>query len=335
MFEPGVNNLMLVVCLWNTFNIVIAGAALGAVSERAQPDRHPRLGVTRKGALAIDSRTFDVDVLDVSAGGCSVRLSHDDALAKLADGARAALTVVPMGPHGGKTPLPLLLSRVEDDGKTIKLAFKFPELKGLEYYELADLMYGDSDALPNFLASRRNFQDIFRGSAQFLKWGLLEPFRSLSYLVAELRAKWGARGAGETVAPVETAPAAAQTPAVIAAPAIAPVETSVEAPAPDDAQPVEALQRAVELRLAPHRRAIAGADILAAAARGARPGAAIGPSAVTPHVAPARRDSEAAIVRLAHAHAASAEPESDDPVANLRRMLERARPSGKSSIRAA
>ncbi|MCC2098038.1 MAG: UDP-forming cellulose synthase catalytic subunit, partial [Hyphomicrobiales bacterium] len=33
-FEPGVNNLMLVVCLWNTFNMIIAGVALGAVAER-------------------------------------------------------------------------------------------------------------------------------------------------------------------------------------------------------------------------------------------------------------------------------------------------------------
>ena len=37
---------------------------------------------------------------------------------------------------------------------------EFPELQGREYYVLADLMYGDSDALPRFLMSRRNHKDL-------------------------------------------------------------------------------------------------------------------------------------------------------------------------------
>ncbi len=47
-FEAGAE-LMLIVGLWTTFNLVIAGVALGVVAERRQPDRFPRLAVQRRG----------------------------------------------------------------------------------------------------------------------------------------------------------------------------------------------------------------------------------------------------------------------------------------------
>jgi cellulose synthase (UDP-forming) len=71
--EPGVSDLMMVVGLWNTFNMLIAGAALGAIAERKQPDRHPRLGINRRGVLKIDGVDIPVAIIDVSAGGCSIR----------------------------------------------------------------------------------------------------------------------------------------------------------------------------------------------------------------------------------------------------------------------
>jgi cellulose synthase (UDP-forming) len=58
MFEPGVTDLMLVVGLWNTFNMVIAGVALGCVAERRQPDRHPRLRVTARARSRSTARPF-------------------------------------------------------------------------------------------------------------------------------------------------------------------------------------------------------------------------------------------------------------------------------------
>jgi cellulose synthase (UDP-forming) len=51
-----------------------------------------------------------------------------------------------------------------------------------EYFVLADLMYGDSDALPKFLASRRKHKSIWVGTGQFLMWGFVEPVRAIAYL---------------------------------------------------------------------------------------------------------------------------------------------------------
>ena len=94
--EPGVANLMLVVGLWNTFNLVIAGVALGAVSERKQPDRHPRLGIERKGALEVNGERVAVEIVERLGRRLRLRLV-DEAPSIAARGANTAarLTIEP------------------------------------------------------------------------------------------------------------------------------------------------------------------------------------------------------------------------------------------------
>ena len=50
-------------------------------------------------------------------------------------------------------------------------------------------MYGDSDALPRFLASRRKHKNVWVGSFDFIWWGLTEPVRAVAYSLKELRKK--------------------------------------------------------------------------------------------------------------------------------------------------
>ena len=187
-FEPGVTNLMLVVGLWNTFNMMIAGAALGAVAERAQPDRHPRLGVKREGSVTIGGQTFAVAIQNVSAGGCYVQAVDEITLPPCGDEVRrGTLKIVPIGENVGDQVMPFVVLR-EEGGAQLSLALQFDDPAPMQYYVLADLMYGDSEALPRFLASRRNHQDIFRGTAQFLKWGVTEPVRAFAYLAKKRKA---------------------------------------------------------------------------------------------------------------------------------------------------
>ena len=37
-----------------------------------------------------------------------------------------------------------------------------------DYYVLADLMYGDSEALPRFLDGRRKHKNVFAGTFEFI-----------------------------------------------------------------------------------------------------------------------------------------------------------------------
>jgi cellulose synthase (UDP-forming) len=181
--EPGVSNLMFIVGLWNTFNLIMAGVALGAVSERKQPDRHPRLTIKRKGWLDFSDQRVAVDIVNVSAGGCAVRLLEEMPPMLLeAEDTRARLTIEPVGDFVGKRSLPLIFRRAPVVGHDDLFGCEFDTMQAEEYFVLADLMYGDSDALPRFLASRRKHKSVWAGTGQFIWWGLVEPIRALAYL---------------------------------------------------------------------------------------------------------------------------------------------------------
>lgn len=183
VFEPGIGNLMLIVGLWNTFNLIMAGVALGAVSERKQPDRHPRLTIQRRGVLEVAGGRVPVIIENVSVGGCALRLDGDMPSVILeANATKARLIVEPMGDMIGDQSLPLVFRRVPPVADDL-YGCKFEMMQPEEYYALADLMYGDSDALPKFLASRRKHKSIWTGTAQFIWWGVVEPIRAFAYIL--------------------------------------------------------------------------------------------------------------------------------------------------------
>jgi cellulose synthase (UDP-forming) len=198
--EPGVAELMLVVGLWNTFNLLIAGAALGGVAERAQPDRHPRLGIDREGFLHAGGMAVPVRVVDVSAGGVGIVV--EGALPDAFKTEEALLTIEPLGVIVARNePLPVSFRHVTTHrGRTV-YGFEFGELRGRDHYVHADLMYADSDALPRFLISRRRHKNMLLGLAQFVYWGVSEPVRAFSYALRKARA---GEAAGEPIAQVST-----------------------------------------------------------------------------------------------------------------------------------
>jgi cellulose synthase (UDP-forming) len=182
IFEPGTGNLMLIVGLWNTFSMIMAGVGLGAVSERKQPDRHPRLTIDRTGVLDVKGVRARCKIVNVSAGGCALHFEDDPPRGLFeGEGPGARLIVDPVGDMAGDASLPLVLLRNETGDRKLH-AFEFETMHPHEYFVLADLMYGDSDALPRFLQSRRKHKSIWVGTGQFIWWGIVEPIRAFAYL---------------------------------------------------------------------------------------------------------------------------------------------------------
>jgi cellulose synthase (UDP-forming) len=197
-FDPGANGLMLVVGLWNAFNMMIAGAALGAVSERKQPDRHPRLGVDREAVAVIEGARYPVRVRNVSAGGCAfafIGAPPEHLGAKPLKG-RLHVKPMPAALHPRQS-LPLRILRSEDGAAEAFVAAQFEDMRPRDYFALAELMYGDSEALPRFLASRRTHKNLLAGSAQFIWWGLAEPVRAIRYAVRDVLPKIAPRTSAE------------------------------------------------------------------------------------------------------------------------------------------
>jgi cellulose synthase (UDP-forming) len=182
LFEPGVTNLMLIVGLWNAFNIMIAGAALGAVAERKQPSRHPRLRIDRKGILVIGGIKVPVMIEDVSTGGCAVHPLVETPNLRWENGVtRGRLAIKPIGRFVADRTLPVILRQKMPGENGNRYGLEFETMQPREYYVLADLMYGDQSALSGFLAKRRGHKDLFRGTLQFVRWGITEPLRAIAY----------------------------------------------------------------------------------------------------------------------------------------------------------
>ena len=204
MFEPGVDNLMLVVGLWNLFNMMIAGAALGAVAERKQPDRHPRLTVNRKGVFTTGDTKIDVAITSVSAGGVAIRPISSHAVDFEPGVTTGRLSIEAIGTLAGYCSMPMKFVHKSGPLGAEVYGFEFETFDPAEYYVLADLMYGDSDALPAFLATRRKQKNVFLGSGQFIWWGISEPIRALSYAFKKKDGAPAAAEAGTTPPAVST-----------------------------------------------------------------------------------------------------------------------------------
>jgi cellulose synthase (UDP-forming) len=181
MFEPGVTSLMLVVGLWTAFNLVIAGAALGAVAERKQTDRFPRLSIRRFGVLVVGGRSIEVAIENTSAGGCAVRPCEGAGAVSLEPGSIGELTVLPQDGCAPTAPVSVRVTRSDEGGLAPAFGLAFEGKTRLDYFALADLMYGDAGAIAEFLDRRRKHMDLLRGSIQFLAWSVQGPIRALHY----------------------------------------------------------------------------------------------------------------------------------------------------------
>jgi cellulose synthase (UDP-forming) len=230
-FEPGVGNLMLIVGSWNLFNLSIAGAALGAVCERKQTRAHPRLGIARRAKLLIDEKEFPVMVADVSTGGCCLRpLGSTEGIEWRRNDTRARLLVERAGAGAALEALPLIYKHISIRGDGSFYGFAFEKLEPAQYFALADLMYGDSEAISRFLQSRRRHKTIFGGAYEMVRWGLVGPLRALRLLVKPKADELGATSGDIGVPPTwwlrrlaargrgPASPATAPTPASAAAP---------------------------------------------------------------------------------------------------------------------
>jgi cellulose synthase (UDP-forming) len=223
-FEPGVTNVMLVVGLWALFNLLIAAAALGVVAERRELRRHPRLAVARRSSVCFDGHTADATIVNVSAGGCAIRVAAADFIESPLQVGQSHGRLAILGADGRVVmrTLDVIRTRAERDGEAVIIGLKF-SLVPADYLVLADLIYGDADALMKFLTKRRKHMGILRGTMLFLRWSACEPFRAFYYLFAGYRQSMVARtGAAAPAAKAAMRPA--RPVALISAPADPAVE---------------------------------------------------------------------------------------------------------------
>jgi len=186
--DPEINDLMLVVGLWNTFNLIIAGVALGVVAERPERRRAQRLDVARKAELVVGDRNIPVVIEDISVGGVRLRplggtltgTRLQDTLATLVIDGRDGETVTPVG---------VVIRRLGTDASGQFIGMQFRNLTSAGYHAVADVMYGQASVLDRFRERRRSGRSLAAGTMQFLAWAVSQTGRALRLALRLRRAE--------------------------------------------------------------------------------------------------------------------------------------------------
>nr|WP_279602027.1 UDP-forming cellulose synthase catalytic subunit [Methylobacterium sp. E-005] len=225
LYEPGVTSLMLVVGLWCLFNLVIAGAALGVVAERRQPERSHSLPVNRRAVASVGGAVFEVMVERASTEGCRLRRCDGSAWPTSAGAGSVGRIVL-----AGATCGPLTFRQGSGlSGDTWDVAF--PDSDPAMFRGLAELMYGDVSALRAFLSGRHRHENLLSGTLRFLAWGVTEPVRAITYGLRDRRIVPPA--ARTLPAPTIVAPARrtqSEVPSVTAGSVVAPIAAAAPTP---------------------------------------------------------------------------------------------------------
>lgn len=185
--EPEANDLMLVVGLWNTFNLVIAGVALGVVAEKPERRRAQRLDVARRAELLVGSESVPVVIEDISTGGVRLRPIGATLAGPRMAGAQATLMVPGRG-GDRSTPIRVVIRRVASDDHGQFIGMAFDQLTSDGYVAVADVMYGQAAVLDGFRERRRSGRSLFAGTLQFVAWGISQTGRALRLAATDTRA---------------------------------------------------------------------------------------------------------------------------------------------------
>ena len=182
--EPEGNDLLLVVSVWNFLNLLLAGAALGVVSERCAVTKPLR----RPAELAIGTAIVPVSVDKISVAGCSVTIDPGTVPQHLSAGAAGVLNVPRLDGSGGARTIPVALdSRQAADGSET-VVFTFPALRAEHYRLIVSILHQGSDTLSAFRDQRRQQKSILGGIIGFVRWGTVEPIRGFGFLGRHLAA---------------------------------------------------------------------------------------------------------------------------------------------------
>jgi cellulose synthase (UDP-forming) len=205
--EPYKADVALVVGGWNLLNILIAGCALGVVSERRENRQSRRITVKRRCSLIIGDRALPATIEDASVGGARITVGGF----KPQDIERGFECAVRFRTSTGteETDLPVVVRSIAGTGRGVSLGCKYEASRAEHYKMISDLIFVSSDLWAKFQWSRRVNIGILRGTIWFIGLSLYQTGRGLGYLVrsAQRERPKGAAETAEKPAPLAGKPA--------------------------------------------------------------------------------------------------------------------------------
>lgn len=183
--EPYKADVTLVVGAWNLINLILAGCALGVVSERGERSSSRRIRVDRRSELGVNGKWHTASIEDVSVHGARLNVFNKE-LDPLVVGTEATLRFQPYG--GGEIQtLPVLVRNIHPSGEITTIGCQYVPKGASDHRLIADLVFANSDQWTQFQKSRRRNPGIIRGTIWFLGLSLYQTSRGLLYFFRGMR----------------------------------------------------------------------------------------------------------------------------------------------------
>lgn len=177
--QPYNADTTLVVGLWNILNLLMAGCALGVVSERPEGRGARRFPVRRRGEISIDGRTAPIVTENVSVDGVAIRVLSKgfDTLPVGSRGEVSFETTIAMP----RDALPVRVARLASDQKGLVLGCQYEPSEPVHSRIIADLCFSDAAIWSDFQKARRQNMGVVYGTLRFLRIAIFQTSRGLSY----------------------------------------------------------------------------------------------------------------------------------------------------------
>ncbi|WP_426239164.1 UDP-forming cellulose synthase catalytic subunit [Pararhizobium sp. DWP1-1-3] len=185
--EPYKADVTLVVGGWNLLNLILAGCALGVVSERGELSATRRVKVTRQCEFGLGEQWYPATIDDVSVYGARINV-YAKTIGSPAVDTRGLIRFTP---HGRETAeiLPVAVRNTQVAGDIVTMGCQYLPEAARDHSLVADLIFANSQQWTEFQLSRRGNPGLFRGTVWFFGLAFYQTSRGLAYFFSN-------RGAG-------------------------------------------------------------------------------------------------------------------------------------------
>jgi cellulose synthase (UDP-forming) len=185
--EPYKADVTLVVGGWTLLNLIMAGCALGVVSERGERSSSRRVRVNRRCEFGIGDKWHPASIEDVSVHGARLHV-FSKTFDPLEIDARGAIKFRPYSGADEET-LPIAVRNIKASGEITSIGCLYLPHNARDHRLIADLIFANSDQWTRFQLSRRRNPGLIRGTIWFLSVAFYQTSRGLVYFFRSLKPK--------------------------------------------------------------------------------------------------------------------------------------------------
>jgi len=193
--EPFKADVTLVVGGWNLINLIMAGCALGVVSERGERAATRRVKVSRRCDFEVAGKWLQGTIENVSANGARVLVFGAD-MEELAKEAKAGIRFK-LFADGTEAVLPVTIRNFERTTDSIAVGCLYMPTEAVHHRLVADLIFANSKQWEQFQLSRRGNPGLLRGTFWFLRLAIFQTCRGLVYFWRDMRGRTGGEPFGK------------------------------------------------------------------------------------------------------------------------------------------